>query len=140
MLKNNTHPLLLRAAHFAVLIPAFFLCTILLSAIQIRHMPESDLADGLPAFSGQQSQTGFHAIFFHDNSPMSNKMQYNLQQAAPPCLYCSAANVVTHPHYCADYRLSSVPTLLIFNEEEEILRIMGLVSPSNLKKIYAKLR
>jgi hypothetical protein len=140
MLKNNKHTLQLKASHFAALIVAFFLCTTLLSAIQLRRMPESEPRSDFPAFEGQMPETGLQVVFFHDNSQLCNKMRYNLEQSAAPDMHYFTADVAAHPHYIDEYRLSGTPIILIFKEEKEILRIMGVVSQSNLKKIYEKIR
>jgi hypothetical protein len=143
MLKNNTSPFQLRAGHFAVLIAAFFLCTTWLSAIRIRRMPESTQAVAFPTLDGRPTGAALCAVFFHDGSPLCNKMRYNWEQVAlhdRPDLHYRVADVAAHPQYGDEYRLSGLPVILVFKNDEEVLRIMGIVSQSNLKKIYAKIR
>jgi hypothetical protein len=141
MLNNNTLPFQLRAGHFAVLIAVFFLCTILLSAIRINRMPESTQTAAFPTLESRPSGTETCTVFFHDNSPLCNKMRHNWETTLcdRPDIQCFVADVTAHPPYYDEYRLSGVPVILVFKDGKEISRIMGVVSQSNLKKIYAKI-
>jgi hypothetical protein len=127
--------------HFVAAIAGFYLCTVIFSRIQVGNAPESFNTGCFPAFNGCLSDSGYTVIFFFDESPVCNKMRYNLEQTMitdnPDVRFFS---VDVNGRQQTDFQIpvSGVPTTLILKDKKEVVRVTGLVSQGNMKKIYTR--
>ena len=82
--------------------------------------------------------TGF-VLFYKENSELCDKMEYNLNQLPVDHrgkINYYKVNIAEFAALQAEYRISGVPSILIFKEGKERERILGVIPESNLKIIY----
>lgn len=82
--------------------------------------------------------TGF-VLFYKENSELCDKMEYNLNRLPVDDrgkINYYKVNITEFAALEAEYRISGVPSILIFKEGKERERILGVIPESNLKIIY----
>lgn len=92
-----------------------------------------------------EAATGTNFVLFYaDNSKPSNIMEQNMHNSAQSLgglssIKFNKINLTKHPELLEKHQISGVPSILIFKDGEEIKRITGVVSESNLRFIYRKI-
>ena len=87
---------------------------------------------------GTRSGISF-VLFGKESSDLCDKMEYNLNQLPVDDtrnIRYYKVNVEEFYALEVEYRISGVPSILIFKDGKEIERILGIVPESNLKIIY----
>jgi len=81
-------------------------------------------------------------VLFHvENSELCDIMVHNLNCLAKSKQFKMGfykLDLDKYPEYGLKYNILGVPTILMLDKNEEIKRIMGVVSEQNLRKIYNK--
>lgn len=144
MKKIKKYYLHLEPWYFIVALVSFHLITLLVSEIKMKENPESVSESSFPVFEGEFSEEGYNFIFFYNSeSGISNKMRYNVEQMAGESeedIYFFEVDVNKTPDYITEFNVSAVPNLLVFKDNKELMRIMGVVPESNLQRIKEKIR
>lgn len=135
----------LKAWHFCLL----FLCLLVLifvwDTVEYRNSPEEFDScfvevDRIPA---NEAGNDFYCILFHDGeSDLNRKMEYNFSEYAfshLPDAHLYKVNIAANRQLISDYRISGVPSLLVFRDGEEADRIMGVVSTSTIQRIFNRI-
>lgn len=143
-MKAKQYYLQLQPWHFVVAIVFFYFTTLFISEVKLKEMPEATVKKSFPSFTGEFSENEYSFIFFYnDDSDLCNKMRYNVEQFAAKNgkeeIAFFEVNVNELPEYYYRYNISGVPNLLIFKNDKELTRIMGIVPESNLEKIHQKI-
>ncbi|MEA4916932.1 hypothetical protein SDC9_124096 [bioreactor metagenome] len=93
-------------------------------------------------FSNNMSSSPLSFVLFYvDDFTWCDVMMANLSHLAKDEDYGAGyykVNLDKYPEFDLKYNISGTPNILIFSSGIEIKRIMGVVSASNLKKIYYK--
>lgn len=82
--------------------------------------------------------SGF-VLFYKEDSELCDKMEYNLNRLPVDDrgkINYYKVNITEFAALEAEYRISGVPSILIFKEGKERERILGVIPESNLKIIY----
>lgn len=81
-------------------------------------------------------------LFYNNSSNICQKMEYNVNQLAQKekqGIKFYKINVDKHPREALKYNISGVPNILILKNNQEVDRIMGIASVSNLEMIYNRI-
>lgn len=93
-------------------------------------------------FSNNMSSSPLSFVLFYvDDFTWCDVMMANLNHLAKDEGYEAGyykVNLDKYPEFDLKYNISGTPNILIFSSGIEIKRVMGVVSASNLKKIYHK--
>lgn len=83
-------------------------------------------------------------VLFHDGeSELNKKMEYNINELVntlPTDANFYKVNISENQEACSEYRISGVPSLLVFQNGQEKNRVIGIVSTSNLQKIFNNIK
>lgn len=143
MKKKNKYYFQLRPWHFIIALAAFFLLTIIVSEIQLRKIPGKEHSETSLEPHEAFLDDKIRFVFFYDeNSDLCKKQRQNIELLAMESddeIGFYEINLNENPHYSYEYNISGVPNILVFKGEEELFRIMGMVSFSNLQLIYSNL-
>jgi thioredoxin-like negative regulator of GroEL len=85
-----------------------------------------------------RSGTGF-VLFYKENSDLCDKMEYNLNHLPvddKENINYYKVNIARFHAPESKYRISGVPSVLIFKDGKETERILGIIPEFNLKIIY----
>lgn len=133
----------LQSWHFVVTIIAFSLVTQIVSHKKINDISESDNHELFFPFEGELPDNGYSYLFFYDDDcRLCKKMRHNLEQLYDTDnedVYYFEVNVADYPEYYTGFRISGIPTVLVCNGYKEMMRIMGVISLDNLKRIKNKI-
>jgi len=142
----GTNVFLLRAWHFGLLFVCLAILTFSIDCMELRNAPESFESCFVEVSQTEVLDTNnarLCCILFHDGeSEFNRKMEYNINESVPAHLSDIGfykVNVVDNRQISADYRISGVPSLLVLKDGQEMNRILGVVSTSNLQQIFNKI-
>lgn len=92
--------------------------------------------------SGMLTSPVSFVLFYEEDFKWCDIMVYNLNSLAK-AKFSEAnfykVNLSEHPEYILGYNISGTPNILVFKNDVEIKRIMGVVSTPNLKRIYHRI-
>lgn len=134
----------LQAWHFGLMFILLSIVTNIMGTWAVNSIPnnveDSRFVDLNDKTFGEavSSGTGF-VLFYKENSDLCDKMEYNLNQLPvddKEKINYYKVNIAEFNALEAEYRISGVPSILIFKEGKERERILGVIPESNLKIIY----
>ena len=138
---NKLKDFRLQSWHFGV---AFVIVLLLTNAIAYIGFGEEgdNQSEKLKAEDDIGSETNF-VLFYTEGSKPCKIMERNMYRATKSITDTSSVkfnkiDIIKHPEMYEKYNISGVPSILIFKDGEEINRITGVVSESNLKFIYRR--
>lgn len=135
----------IKSWHFVIAIGLFYILTVIVADIQLKHLPMAAEGTRLNHVEKMEFEAGkLIFLFFYDSqSELSQKMRYNVEKLLEEDLEHDlfyAVDVQKHPQLYYEHNVSGVPNILVFKEDKEIRRVMGLVSYKNLSTIVRKLQ
>ena len=134
----------MKAGHFLLVIFLFFIVTYLIGSLNLNKKPVYNAEDYLVELDSELFQDSIkhhlsYVLFYTENSDFCEKMKYNLNCFAKTKLETAQffkVDVEKHPEDYMKYNVSGIPNIIIFNNGEEVRRIMGVIPEYNLEKIY----
>lgn len=140
-MKNKWVDFRLKKWHFGAAFAVLVLLTNIIAYISLKK----NVSNGseITEIDGNMgSETNF-VLFYAEESETCNIMEHNLYKVAQSVADTSATrfnkiNITKHPELCDKHMISGIPSILIFKNGQEVNRIVGVVSESNLKFIYRK--
>ena len=129
--KVKQYYLHLQPWHFILSLATFFGITVLISGERLKQIPEAVTNASFFVFDGEFAETGYSLLFFYnEKSEECAKMRYSIEQFArenKEDIHFFEVNINAHPEYYLEFNLSGVPNILIFENNRELTRIMGVV-------------
>lgn len=139
---NKLKDFRLKTWHFGV---AFAVLLLLTHVIAYSSFGESNdnRAEAMIEIKDSIGQGTNFVLFYIEGSKPCNVMEQNMYKVIQSVADTSSVkfnkiDIVKHPELYGKHNISGVPSILIFNNGEEINRITGVVSESNLKFIYKR--
>lgn len=143
---DSNHSFHLKPWHFLLVIFIFTILTGIITVKKINSAPLSEQKNSILTEVDEISfdKNGVTFLFFYRNdSELCQKMRYNIEQLDVEKLngiHFYAMNIEEHTEYYYKYNISGIPNLLIFDGDNQIKRVMGIVSTDNLEKIVERIK
>lgn len=129
--------------HFIVIIVAFYFSTTIIADKEMKNIPIVEKTKYISSITDISILDGINFVFFYDeDSDLSQKMRFNLDllaQKEDSKANFFEVNLAHHPEYYHQYKISGTPNILVFKDNEELFRIMGMVPSNNLEMIYSRI-
>ncbi len=143
---KNVEGVEIKTWHILVVILLFTVFTNVLGDRELKRTPLTQVDDCLielnnETFTDSISSRQCFVLFYIEDSDLCDKMEQNLNQIAKDRqdeMSFFKLNLDKYPTHNEKYNISGVPNTLVFNNGEEIKRIMGIVPVYNLEMIYNK--
>lgn len=148
-MKSKLNNVRLKPWHFCVVMIALFLLTIVLGEIKLESMPAekcknftqlTDL-DSKSLADSISSDCSF-VLFYSQESELCEKMEHCMNEMIEDRnsnVKFFKVDVEKNSQVVSEYDVSGVPCIIIFKNNTEAKRIMGLVSGSNLCMIHDRI-
>ncbi|GAB6121719.1 thioredoxin family protein [Dysgonomonas termitidis] len=134
----------LQTWHFGLMLIALSIVTNIIGTWAVNSIPDKIEDSRFVELNDKtfdeaiRSGTGF-VLFYKENSDLCDKMEYNLNQLPADDnekINYYKVNIAQFYALEAKYRISGVPSVLIYKDGKEAERILGVIPESNLKIIY----
>jgi thioredoxin-like negative regulator of GroEL len=134
----------LQTWHFGLMLIALSIVTNIIGTWAVNSIPDKIEDSRFVELNDKtfdeaiRSGTGF-VLFYKENSDLCDKMEYNLNQLPVDDnekINYYKVNIAQFYALEAKYRISGVPSVLIYKDGKEAERILGVIPESNLKIIY----